>query len=62
MFYSLFQDYVTFDGKMLRVFQNDGRKKDIITPPEAFKRLIHATQVNLFVGWVPGEDKVYVSY
>jgi hypothetical protein len=40
----------------------DGRKKDIITPPVKFNRLIFAYQSSLFIGWTYGSEKFYASY
>ena len=45
---------------MIRLFHADGRKKDIITPPGPFQRLVHASQVQLYVGWTPGDQALYV--
>ena len=55
-----FQEYITLDGKRLRVFHSDGRKKEIVTPDIAFNRLIHAYTQKLFVGWNYGEDELIV--
>ena len=55
-----FQEYITLDGKVLRVFHADGRKKEVISPNTQFNRLIHAYTQKLFVGWTYGGDELAV--
>ena len=55
-----FQEYLTLDDKMIRLFMKDGRKKDIFTPAEPVSRLIFAAHMNLYVGWTPETSKLVV--
>ncbi|ELT93743.1 hypothetical protein CAPTEDRAFT_227356 [Capitella teleta] len=53
-------EYITLDGHDVRVFMADGRKKQLISPPVPFNRLIFAYQTSLFVGWNYNEDGLHL--
>ncbi len=55
------QEYISLDGENVRVFMQDGRRKDMFECEESMEKLLHAHQANLFVGWTPGGDKLHVS-
>ena len=57
----MFQEYLTCDGQNFRFFHEDGRKKDIIDTEEGMNRVIYSNQTNQFVGWVHGQEDLYVS-
>ncbi|CAH1779292.1 unnamed protein product [Owenia fusiformis] len=50
------KEFITLDGKLLRMFHKDGRKKDIIEPEEPFQRMVFAHSADLYVGWTPNDN------
>ena len=49
------------DDKFVRVFMEDGRKKDIIAPEEPINRVLFASYVNLYIGWNFNSPQIMVS-
>ncbi|KAK3741975.1 hypothetical protein RRG08_024721 [Elysia crispata] len=54
------KEYLTCDGQNFRFFHEDGRKKDIIDTEEGMNRVIYSNQTNQFVGWVHGQEDLYL--
>ena len=55
-----FQEYLTLDGKEIRIYQNDGRRKGSVITEDPINRLLYASQINLFVGWTYEDDLIVV--
>lgn len=49
------------DGKVIRLFLEDGRKKCSYNPEEPIDNIEYCSQTSQFVGWVSGEDEIFVS-
>ena len=45
------KEYLTVDGNVVRVFDMEGRKKNLIKMEEPFNRLLCAMELDLYVGW-----------
>ena len=58
---SEFQEYLTLDGEVIRVFMHDGRKKDVICPEEKMNRMLHAAPLNMYIGWIHAYHEIFVS-
>ncbi|XP_064640581.1 WD repeat-containing protein 97-like [Lineus longissimus] len=54
------KEYLSVDSNYIRVFQTDGRKKDMIIPDEPLDCLIYASHVNLFISWLHMDDQIYL--
>ncbi|GFS24658.1 WD repeat-containing protein KIAA1875-like isoform X3 [Elysia marginata] len=54
------KEYLTCDGQNFRFFHEDGRKKDIVDAEEGINRVIYSNQTNQFVGWVHGQEDLYL--
>ncbi|GFN75135.1 WD repeat-containing protein kiaa1875-like isoform x3 [Plakobranchus ocellatus] len=54
------KEYLTCDGQNFRFFHEDGRKKDIVDTEEGMNRVIYSNQTNQFVGWVHGQEDLYL--
>ncbi|XP_005105308.1 WD repeat-containing protein 97 isoform X2 [Aplysia californica] len=54
------KEYLTCDGQYFRFFHEDGRKKDVIDAEEGMNRVVYANQTNQFVGWVHGQEDVFL--
>lgn len=55
------QEHVTVDSHVVRIYVGDGRKKDIITPEEKMTRLLHTgAPMDLYLGWNVGSSEIFV--
>lgn len=46
----------------MRLFLEDGRKKDEYIPEEPMDNIAYCKQTNQFVGWMKDEEEVFVGY
>lgn len=58
---NLLQEYLTTDGKCVRLFLSDGRKKKSYYPEEAMDHISYCGHFKQFVGWITGGDELFVS-
>ncbi|KAL5022160.1 hypothetical protein ScPMuIL_001315 [Solemya velum] len=54
------KQYLTLDGKVIRLFMEDGRKKCSYNPEEPIDNIVYCSQTSQFVGWVDGEDEIFL--
>ncbi|XP_033754622.1 WD repeat-containing protein 97-like isoform X2 [Pecten maximus] len=54
------KEYVTTDGKNIRVFLEDGRKKESYIPEEPIDNLVHCKHTKQYVGWISEQDELFL--
>lgn len=59
--FSLMQNYLTFDGNNLCFFDEDGHKQGSFQAIENINRVVFSSQTNQFVGYMCGQEHLYVS-
>ncbi|OWF56397.1 WD repeat-containing protein [Mizuhopecten yessoensis] len=54
------KEYVTTDGKNIRVFLEDGRKKESYIPEEPIDNLVYCKHTKQYVGWITDQDEIFL--
>ena len=53
---------MTTDGKTVRMFMSDGRKKKAYAPEEPMDHISYCSNFKQFVGRMTGGDELFVSF
>ncbi|ESO96593.1 hypothetical protein LOTGIDRAFT_239300 [Lottia gigantea] len=54
------REYISTDGRTLRIFLEDGRKKTNIIPEETMDRVLYSSLTDQFVGWLHQSDELFL--
>merc|ERR1719239_1458350 len=54
------KEYLTCDGQYFRFFGENGQKMNVIDIEEGMNKVIYASQTNQFVGWVYGQEDLFL--
>ncbi|XP_053401290.1 WD repeat-containing protein 97-like isoform X3 [Mercenaria mercenaria] len=60
MFIKELDEYLTTDGKTVRLFLSDGRKKKTYTPEEPMDHISYCSSYKQYVGWITGGDELFL--
>ncbi|XP_074656785.1 WD repeat-containing protein 97-like [Tubulanus polymorphus] len=60
VFNNVFKEHIVIDSQYVRVFHEDGRKKDLVVPDSKINRINFASQINMYVGWNYKQDDLYL--
>jgi len=59
--FTVLQQYLTLDSQCVRLFLSDGRKSKTYGLEEPVDNIAHCPHFKQFVGWISGEDELFVS-